>query len=108
MTSYEEKLKAVNRGDYEIEPCKNHSFPVEYIVGAGCALCYIKELESPENPARINRLERTVENLEAENKALREALEEIVKITPENEFKKWPHHHRYLIIARDALEKADG
>jgi hypothetical protein len=71
------------------------------------ALRYITELET--------KLERTltavtfahIDKIEASHKALREALEKIVKITPENEFKKWPHHHRYLIIARDALEKVD-
>ena len=41
--------------------------------------------------------------LEKENDALREALQSIVDCTPANKHEVWPHHHHYLVTARNAL-----
>ncbi len=46
-----------------------------------------------------------VANLTAERDVYKKALEEIVDATPAHEHKKWPHHHRYLSVARNALEE---
>ena len=43
--------------------------------------------------------------LEAERDTYRDALLEIKRITPAHKHAEWPHHHKYLYIARTALDK---
>ena len=51
----------------------------------------------------INDAQKRIESLESENAALREALQSIVDCTPANKHEVWPHHHHYLVTARNAL-----
>lgn len=38
---------------------------------------------------------------------LREALQKIVDRTPANQHKEWPHHHFYLVTAKEALKQTE-
>ena len=47
MSEYEQKLESASMSEREeIAPCNKHSFPVLFVMGVGCALCHIREIES--------------------------------------------------------------